>query len=467
MMLSAVTASSIYAGHSDRIAITGIGMVTPAGPDRESSWQGLIAGRRYLRWLTETEHRLAGCDPARTRLAGAPVDLRKASQDVNELPLCNRTSVSAQPGTPASAPPSLFDAMLFQAADEAAFDAGFSNRHKATLLRQDLIESHRIGLVIGTSKGSLVAIRESYLRTARERRNPATSSRTDASHDNTWPGCWPDAPASHLAARWDIRGPVLSPVAACATGMASLCRGAELIRDGVCDVVFAGSVDDSLAEIVWGSYRRLGVLSRIPNDDPSCACRPFDRDRTGFLMGSGAAVIVLERWDLASARGKRPYAEWLAGGILSDATALTQVSSDAAGLTRLITDLLRRGNIRPHELDYINLHGTGTRDNDRFETLGIRHALGSAADQVACSSLKGAIGHLLGGAGSVEFAATVLALRDGIIPPTCNLEHAAPECDLNYTPLAACRKNIQTALKLSLGFGGHLVGGLIRRARTE
>ncbi|MDB5386702.1 MAG: 3-oxoacyl-(acyl-carrier-protein) synthase [Planctomycetaceae bacterium] len=466
-------------------------MVTPAGPDRESSWQNLVAGRRYIRWLTEAEHLEAGCDVGRTRLAGAPAMVLEAFRKVAaESARPVGSFVNSEHCVSSAILPNHLETMLFQAADEAAAEAGFvvpqligSQDKNETINRGDQdcqrlihgreqdrtfaamnsIESHRVGLVIGTSKGSLREIRESYLQTIQERKNLGTFAMDLEPAQHTWLDCWASGPAARLAARWDIHGPVLAPVAACATGMASICRGAELIRDGVCDIVFAGSVDDSLSEILWGSYRRLGVLARIQNDDPSTACRPFDQDRTGFLMGSGGAVIVLERWEGAVARGRTPAAEWLAGGTLSDATALTQVSSDAAGLTRLIGDLLRRGNITPRELDYINLHGTGTRDNDRYETQGIRQALGAVADQIPCSSLKGAIGHLLGGAGSVEFAATVLALRDGIIPPTCNLEHSAPECDLDYVPQVARRKSIQTALKLSLGFGGHLVGGLIRR----
>jgi 3-oxoacyl-[acyl-carrier-protein] synthase II len=473
-MSLAEPASSISACLPSRIAISGIGMVTPGGPDRESSWQSLISGRSCLRWLTDEEHRLIGCDLARTRLAGAPAALGRLSDrffdtfpgsfnDPSPIQLVSDRSLSSRATLVHRSQIAHFNQMLFQAADEAAVHAGLVTHSTNLMCTAAGIDKQRVGLVIGSSKGNLSAIRNSYLANVQERLTGSADTYQPQVTAPMWPDCWASSPASHLAARWDVCGPVLAPVAACATGMASLCRGAELIRDDVCDIVFAGSVDDSLSEIVWGSYRRLGVLARIPNDDPATACRPFDRDRSGFLMGSGSAVIVLERWEAAVARGHHPYAEWLVGGILSDATALTQVSSDAAGLTRLIQDLLRRGDLAARDLDYINLHGTGTRDNDRYETLGVRQALGASVNQVSCSSLKGTFGHLLGAAGSVEFAATVLALRDGIIPPTCNLENSSPECDLDYTPKVARRKDMKTALKLSLGFGGHLVGGLIRR----
>ena len=415
-MLSAESASRI------RVAISGIGMITPCGADRESSWQGLLAGRSAARWLTPAEHAARRCDPARTRLAGAPP----------LLPF------------PTSGPqPFLMDDMARWAARESLVDAGLTATH---------LEPTRTGVVIGTSKGSLSAWHE------------LLAPHADRDEAALWNSGWPHSPAQSVAAEIHSRGPTLVPVAACATGLLSICRGVQLIQEGLCDVVLAGSVDDSLSEILWASYRRLGVLARVKDCDPGDACCPYDRNRTGFLMGSGGAVVVLESWDAAMARGHRPYAEWIAGALLSDALALTQVAPDAAGLTRLIQDVLSRGKVEPGELDYINLHGTGTRDNDRYETQGIRQALGSAADQIACSSLKGTIGHLLGGAGSVEFAAMLLALRDQTVPPTANLWHPDPECGLDYTPRLAQKRSIQTALKLSLGFGGHLVAALVRRS---
>lgn len=399
-------------------------MVTPCGADREASWHGLLAGHSAIRWLTPAEHQARYCDIHRTHLAGAPAIL-----PVN----VDQTFAFSM------------DVMARCAAREALEDADIGPLD---------LDRERTGIVVGTSKGSLGAWQQLL-------REPAE---VDAQR-NLWRAGWPNSPALCLASDYRVHGPALVPVAACATGLLSICRGVQLIQDGQCDVVLAGSVDDSLSEILWASYRRLGVLARVKDADPSQACRPFDRDRQGFLMGSGAGVVILERWEHALARGHQPYAEWLAGAMASDSTALTQVAPDAAGLTYLITDILRRGAITPQDLDYINLHGTGTRDNDRYETLGIRNALGSAADGIPCSSLKGTIGHLLGGAGSVEFAAMLLAMRDGFVPPTANLTQPDPHCDLDYTPRTARPHTIRTALKLSLGFGGHLVGGLVRNCR--
>jgi 3-oxoacyl-[acyl-carrier-protein] synthase II len=279
-------------------------------------------------------------------------------------------------------------------------------------------------------------------------------------------GFSPNQPALAISHRFQLHGPCLCPVAACATGLVSLQRGYDLIGDGYCDVVLAGSSDASLLPIVLGSFKRLGVLSRNV-DVPSAACRPFDRNRSGFVIGEGAAVFVLERWEDAVARGANIYAEWLAGGLAADATSLTGLDPSGEPLARLIGDVLRRGGVQPDEIDYINLHGTATEQNDVYETRAVKRAFGAAAPSVRCSSIKGAVGHLLGAAGSVEMAAMLLAVRDGIIPPTVNLTLPDPECDLDYTPQLAARQPVRTAMKLSLGFGGHLAAAVVRRISSS
>jgi 3-oxoacyl-[acyl-carrier-protein] synthase II len=309
----------------------------------------------------------------------------------------------------------------------------------------------RMGCVIGTSKGGLRTFSR-CLKAAR-----------DGSVAETWLGFWPNAAASAVAAEFDLRGPALCPIAACATGLMSVVRGADLIREGACDVVLAGSSDASLLPIVLASYRRLGVLAS-GFDDPATACRPFDRSRSGFVIGEGAAVLVLEGAEHASRRGAMPYAEWIGGLMAADPHDLTQLAPEPHSLTRLIADVLRTCDVTPRDLDYINLHGTATALNDVYESLAVVTALGKdAARRIPCSSLKGGLGHLLGAAGSIELAATVLALRDGIVPPTVNLHEPDPACHLDYTPLVSRRQPLRTALKLSLGFGGHLVAGIVRK----
>lgn len=203
--------------------------------------------------------------------------------------------------------------------------------------------------------------------------------------------------------------------------------------------------------------------------DPAEGCRPFDRNRKGFVMGEGAAMFVLERLSHAEARGAKIYAEVLAGKMLADAHHVTGLDLESESLTRLIRDTLRGADLAPSDVDYINAHGTGTVQNDLMETRGIRRALGADADSLYVSALKSMLGHLVNASGSVELALTTLALRDGFVPPTINLTDPDPECDLNCVPLIGESKRVQIAIKLALAFGGHLVAVAIRRwndART-
>ena len=396
-----------------RVAITGIGLITPFGVGRETSWRNLLAGESAVR---ETEIGI-----------GAPAPSEVFTQSETGEPVID---------------------LALLAAREAVEDAGL-----------DLtgLPPHRTGCVLGTSKPDL----RSFARQSRTDCQSVRETAVDANLDGLTirpTEFWPNAPALTVARAFHINGPALCPVAACATGLVSLQRGVDLIRDGHCDIVLAGSSDASFVPIIQASFKRLGVLAKTGND-PSSACRPFDTKRNGFVIGEGAAVLVLERLSEARARNANIYAEWLAGGTAADATNLTALDETGEALSRLITDVLRRADVSPGEIDYINLHGTATQQNDRYETRAVKRALGRA---VACSSLKGAIGHLLGAAGSIETAVTLLAMRDGHIPPTVNLNTPDPECDLDYTPLQSREKEVRTALKLSLGFGGHLAAAVLR-----
>ncbi len=412
-----------------RVVITGIGLVTGLGPDRESTWKALLAGKGAMRRL----------DPAElAERAGLSERLLKPSQFLG-APALGLAGVSHE--NVFCREPNIELAM--RAAKEAV---------KEARIDWDAVEAFRRGCVIGTSKGGM----QSFSRMA----FAESSGHEENLAPEIWPMVWPNTPASLVAEKWHIQGPVLCPVAACATGLMSLCRGAELIREGTCDLVLAGSTDASLQPAVLGAFSRMGVLART-EDDPSTACRPFDLSRNGFVVGEGAAVVVMERHDLAKTRGVVPYAEWLAGGCVSDPTGIAHLDPEGTSLIWLIQDVLRRSETQLGEIDYINMHGTGTWDNDRVETRAIRSALGSDADRVSCSSLKGAFGHLLGAAGSVETACTLLAMRDGIIPPTRNLKTPDPACDLDYTPNESRPRKISKTMKLSLGFGGHQVAAVL------
>lgn len=403
-----MTMSDSASGQSEptggrQVVVTGIGLVTPFGAGREISWSAIRTGRSAVDWFKSAEF-------GGPRWAGA----------------------SAPAALLASAEPVV--TMALNAAREALADTGLS----------DISEYG--GCVIGTSKLGL----RSFAR--------AVGQDKGLSHE-----FWPNTAARAVASEWNLRGPALCPVAACATGLVSLIRGADLIRSGECDVVLAGSSDASLVPIVLGSFQRLGVMAR-GFEDPATACRPFDAERSGFVVGEGAAVLVLEDREHAVSRGANILAEFVAAGMASDPSGMTQIDPDGTSLSWLIRDVLHRAKISPDEIDAINLHGTATRANDIAETLAVRSAFGSAANRLACSSQKGAIGHLLGAAGSVESAFAVLALRDQVVPPTINLRVPDPQCDLDYVANTARPLRLRNVLKLSLGFGGHIAVGLFRES---
>lgn len=402
-----------------RVVITGLGLWTPLGSSRESTWASLLAGRSATRWLTAPEW--TGSES----LAGAPCESPLVDADVSRDPVA---------------------ALALRTAREATRDAALNSCSLA---------GERTGVVFGTSKGGL----HTFSRLFESRRvSHETLSSSGISED--WLDVWPNAAARSIAREFDCHGPVLCPVLACATGLAACQRAAELIREGVCDVVLAGSADASLQPAVLGSFRRLGVLARPMNGDAVTACRPFDRDRSGFMIGEGAACLVFESLDHARSRRATWYGEWLAGRMLTDPSGLTQLDPSGESLKRLLRDVSRDVPERP---DYINLHGTATIPNDQVESGAIRDLLGTDAKRISCSSLKGGIGHLLGAAGSVEMAATLLAIRDQIVPPTVNLFAPDPDFDLDFTPRDARSRLIDRAWKLSLGFGGHLSAACVGR----
>jgi 3-oxoacyl-(acyl-carrier-protein) synthase len=232
------------------------------------------------------------------------------------------------------------------------------------------------------------------------------------------------------------------------------------ILDGQCDLALAGSAE-AIDPLFAAGFQNMRVLAT--SDDPSRACRPFDRQRNGFVMGEGAAMFLLERLSHAQSRGARIYAEVLGGKMLADAHHMTGLDMESEALTRLIVETLRKSRLEPQDIGYINAHGTGTAQNDIMESRGIRRALGRHADQVCVSALKAMLGHLVNASVSVELALTALTLRDGFVPPTINLTDQDPECDLNCVPLVGQPRRVQSALKLALAFGGHLVAVSLRR----
>jgi 3-oxoacyl-[acyl-carrier-protein] synthase II len=389
------------------VVITGVGLVTSLGPDRESTWAALRRGESGARWLD---------DPG---FAGFPVT--GVGDDEPALDL------------------------LARAADEALRDARVLGSG---------FDPHRAAVLVGLSKGGV----RSLARVAGLVRDGGD----EAILASAWARSWPSSGASMLAGRHGFLGPCLAPIAACATGLIAALRGADLIRQGVCDLALVGGSDASLEPIVLEAFRRMKALARVEGD-PARAVRPWDRRRSGFLVGEGGGVLVLERFDHAKARGVTPYAELAGGAIGSDAHHETALDPDPSGLARVIRQALRISDVLSADLDVVNVHGTATLGNDPLECRALRLALGPGAGRVACSANKGQIGHLLGAAGSAELAIAALSVRDGFAPPTLNLDEADPACDLDGTPHFGRAMPIRALLKLSLGFGGHLAAAVLRR----
>lgn len=439
--------------------VTGIGLRTGFG-GREATWEAVCAGRSIA-----NDSVREGCGLGR--------ESGYVSASDSELdPLLQYALVAAA---------------------EAWIDAGLGTERVADA---GAIDPFTLGCVIGTSKPALRAFADGFIRpiaqpdrvselvlpdgrsaVASRSRPPSARLQSDVRVQTAAsqlsrpsgadvvgiPQWWPSAPATAVAQRFDCRAAALAPVAACGTGLVALCQGADLIESGQCERVLAGSTDASAVASVEASYRRLGVLAK-PEGDGIARCRPYDRQRSGFVIGEGAAVLVLESEREARRRGARIYARWLGHALAADGTHLMRLDPDHISLEWLLREVLRRAETEPERLDYVNLHGTGTHENDRAESAVLRRVWGSRARRVPLSSCKGALGHLLGAAGSVETAITALAVSRGVIPPTAQLETADPECDLDYTPGTARVQPVRQALKLSIGFGGHLAAAVLGQA---
>ncbi|MGZ0169249.1 MAG: beta-ketoacyl-[acyl-carrier-protein] synthase family protein [Planctomycetales bacterium] len=425
----------------NRVLITGIGVVSPLG-NREEFWRRLTAGETATRRLIPSEFDREFW-PAES--SGAPaidsetLHFQLLAQSRSDLiPLLDEPTI----------------AHALTATLEAVADANLRLNKTGSIQAA----AERVGCVIGTSKGGVRTQHRMQLAD----RDSAVCSAADFAAHSWWPMVGPSGAAATVSSMLGTGGPLLTPVAACATGLMSLVRAAELIGSGECDVVIAGSSDASLSPAIVASFRKLGVQSKR-HDEPESAVRPFDRNRDGFFVGEGAGVFVLESEEHAHQRGVTPYAEWLTGGMVADTFAMTKLSDNPEALSWLIADVLRRSKLAPGEIDYLSLHGTATRMNDVCEMRAVNQSFGKDRHQLAGSSIKGAIGHLLGAAGSVEFAAMLLAMRDGVLPPTVNLQNPEDGFDINLVPNKPQQRTVDHAMKLSLGFGGHLVAAAVRR----
>lgn len=264
----------------------------------------------------------------------------------------------------------------------------------------------------------------------------------------------PDSPAAKVSMTYGLRGPNFAISTACATGNNCIGEATEMIRRGQVKAALAGSSEAGLVDLAIASFNNMTAISRR-NDAPERASRPFDIDRDGFVIGEGAALLMLEDLDHALARGAKIYAEILGYGHTSDAYHVTAPLETGEGAAKAIELALEDAGLKPEDIDYINAHGTSTPLNDKSETVAIKSALGEQAYEIPISSTKSVTGHLMGGAGAIEAVFTIMAIREGFVPPTVNLDNQDPECDLNYTPHVGVKHNIDVAMSNSFGFGGH------------
>ena len=398
-----------------RVVVTGLGAVTPLGNDRPSTWESAVAGRSGIDFISTFDTdgfpvRIAaevrGFDPA---AVVGPKEARRLDRNV---------------------------VMAVAAATEAAEDASLEGAY----------EPARVGVLFGTAIGGLFGIVEQHsilLERGSDRVSPYFI-----------PSVLVDAASGQIAISLGLRGPNYAPVSACATGSTAIGEAAEVIRRGSADAVLAGGAEACLHPLILAGFCAMRGLA-AEDEYPPRASRPFDLTREGFVMGEGACVLVLEELEGARARGATIYAEVLGYGASNDAHHLAQPDPESVGVVEMMRAALERAEIAPERVGYINAHGTSTPLGDLAETKAIKEVFGDHAYELAVSSTKSMTGHCFGAAGAVEALMCVLALHEGVIPPTINYETPDPECDLDYVPNEARRVQVDVALSNAMGLGGH------------
>ena len=398
-----------------RVAITGMGLVTPLGNDVATTWKALLAG-------------VSGVGPI-TKFDASDHSVRIASEVKGFDPLAFLDRKTAR-RTEA------FTQYAYAAARQALDQSGL-----------DLASMpDEVGVLVGSGAGGLQLMQDQFkilLGEHPDRVSPFFITMMPA-----------NMAAGTLSMLLGVRGPSLATVSACATGANAIGEAWETIRRGDATAMIAGGTEACIASITVAAFASMHALSRR-NDDPTRASRPFDKDRDGFVLGEGAGIVVLEEWEHARARGATVYGEVVGYAATSDAYHITEPAPGGSGLVSAQRRALKKAGLAPEQIGYINAHGTSTYFNDRAETSAIKAVFGEHAQRLAISSTKSMTGHLVGAAGSVEAIFTALALREGILPPTINYETPDPECDLDYIPNQPREARVEYALSNSMGFGGH------------
>ena len=409
---------------TDRVVVTGIGLVTPIGLDRKSTWDSLIEGKSGIDYIS-----LFDAEGYESRIAG----------EVNEF------DATAALGRKEAKRLDRFAQFACVAALEALEHAN---------LNMEKEDADRVGVLIGSGVGGIITITDQHkilLQKGPKRVSPFLV-----------PMMLGDMASGQVSMMIGAKGPNFSTVSACATGADSIGEALEMIRRGRADVVIAGGTEAAVCEIGVAGFNSCMALS-TRNEDPQGASRPFDSGRDGFVLGEGAGLIVLESLKHAEQRGANILAELSGYGASSDAHHVTQPHPEGEGAARAMKWAIEDAGIAPDKVDYINAHGTSTPLNDKYETIAMKRMYGDHAYKLAISSTKSMTGHLLGAAGGIEAAFTVLAIKDGVVPPTININDPDPDCDLNYVPNNAINQTVNVAMSNSLGFGGHNASLVFKR----
>ena len=410
-----------------RVVITGIGAVTPLGNDAWSTWENAKKG-------------ISGIGIAQ-RVNLDKVDVKLAGEVKNFKPdeFMDRKEARRM---------GRFSQLAVAASKMAVEDAGIQMGENVT--------AERVGVWIGSGIGGLGEFEEQhkkFLEKGQRRVNPFTI-----------PMFIPDMAAGRVSIELGAKGINNASVTACASGSNSIGDAFHALQNGYGDVMIAGGAEATITEMTIAGFSNMTALSTNP--DPLTACRPFDKNRDGFIIGEGSGIVILEELEHAKARGAKIYGEIVGYGATGDAYHITSPAPEGEGAARAIKQALEDADIHPSEVDYINAHGTSTPLNDLYETKAIKEVFKEHAYQLAVSSTKSMTGHMLGAAGAVEAIFSLLTIRDGLIPPTINYETPDEELDLDYVPNVAREKHVQVAVSNSLGFGGHNAS-LIFREFTE
>ena len=400
----------------NRVVVTGIGTVSPLGLDTATTWENLIAGKSGIDYIT-----LCDPEPLGTKIAGEVKGFEPTNymsrKDAHRMDRFAQLAVAASP--------------------EAVKHAG---------LEIDSSNQDNIGVIIGSGIGGLTTLFEQskvLLEKGPSRVSPFLAPMMIA-----------DIAAAQVSIALGVKGPNLCITSACSSGSDAIGAAHELIKHGDAEIMIAGGTESIINPIGITAFNALKAIS-TRNNEPQLASRPFDAERDGFVISEGACVLILESLAHAQKRGANILAEIIAYGATADSFHVTQPAENGEVAARAMQIALKKAGITPSEVDYINAHGTSTPLNDVTETRAIKTAFGDYAYRIPMSSTKSMTGHLIGCAGAIEAAICIMAIQHGIIPPTINLTHPDPECDLDYVPNVARRAKVTTALSNSFGFGGH------------